>query len=1578
MENVLTNESLPYDTTPMIDPEVYDSLALQFSLSQKRMDQASLDINKSRLAMGEELQMRQEVLLDMMTQQNAQKAAAIDSALSAGEADVATSIIQNSFEIEPRLVVEQAATQEATAIKQTDQPEFEYQKSEDQRTEETVYTERALALNNAFIGILSEFPSFEGGVVEDIRSVGKYAGMLPELFMPLAYGAMKADEGSLIRDTILPGSESAEESALLFEAGISDKEFMSRLDRLTNKARDAFISGRPEDRAGFGAANPLAAFSVLYEAAFTQKAGERSNPELDKYLAIKEFEIDGVKVPNILPEIYNTKNSVEVVKDPYTGEETTVERVPLDPILNNEWTQNALNLVDIVATAGTAKKGIVALSQIMGQRAGAQAAAKATTNALALNKGDPAIEYALQLRKDSLVVPSGIQEHIDQTNEIAQAGLGVRTQVVRTTPTGDQVEEFITGKLKPEYGKEVNSFKYFTRGADQFVEVLVGKKKDGSPFLTQLSAEKANAKYGNIYEVVDLSKQGGVGFALRAERSVDEHGWFKADFAERVSASDPKLLTVPGLRKLSNSFIGKYIFSPAVTSIQRSMFESVSSAFERGKMIKTVERMIEPVGKLSRGEQDNLADVINFGKKQPSRNSPDDLGRWFDYGELDRAYLKLHGRSVTDGEAKAYYSYKSVSDMAHSLANEAERSSILSWGGESWQLKNHSLPSVIGKKVQNRGAVFADARIMTPEGNIVLKSDIQDTLLADPNTDLIQVYGLADRNAEPFTHVLVSSKHDATTAGLQKEVIGYTEGGTRNYQNVWFAKQLHSGGAVDRRYAKNPVTHGIFESKQAAERYVSELNEATKVYKEYLRDAGNVGKGKLKKTTSAEVRGLADVKLANINDKFSTEWIEAEIDANRLNIDHPLEVVYDRERLTGQIGPNVERVMSYQRQGKLYYSERGDFLLEDGQPAKLANPYVALGNQISQVVHANAYKNFMIREVADWYANFGNPYLGYYKVPEVAFPSPDEVVRLGQWIGPNNPETQKIRNVAEAQRMYVKRVLGQPDAVDTWVHQFNSRVAQSIATVLGDKKWAHSAKYQALGTGRIVNEVGAVQKLKSFAFDASLGFFHLGQIILQGTAAASAVAFHPVYGLKSIMLYPALRAAALADSNSHVVRLLGKRLGKTLDFKDFNKMFSDYRKTGLHNVGATDTVLDRASVAVGTTSTAANIYDTVKAAGRVPLYEGERIGRMVAFGIAWQEAQELVKAGKLVDNSAEYIMTIQGLSNKYTLNMMSGMETAWQRNIITAIPTQFWQYPWKYAEVFLGLNREVTSAERARFVMGHMFLFGAHGVPFGPEIVNKLIGPAVEDISGDPLEKKEYLGLLEGPLSSILTELTGEPFAIGSTYGSGDFGSRLISDLFEDGAPLQMAGGVGLSVIQRAMSAGWNIANIWFSVNFHNDLLAQSFTATEQTMTELGQVVRSLGMANQAYYLHRYGVLLDTKGLPVEQNSSYSAFATMLGVKSQSQSLLWQAQESRKGREERLFEVAREVAKLHVQATFAARDGEEDKSNMLMRQAVGLAKGLTFADNQDMTRMVRSLEERDYSDYLYNNKESLPYDQRGE
>ena len=308
-----------------------------------------------------------------------------------------------------------------------------------------------------------------------------------------------------------------------------------------------------------------------------------------------------------------------------------------------------------------------------------------------------------------------------------------------------------------------------------------------------------------------------------------------------------------------------------------------------------------------------------------------------------------------------------------------------------------------------------------------------------------------------------------------------------------------------------------------------------------------------------------------------------------------------------------------------------------------------------------------------------------------------------------------VRNMLESHRQYMK------DALKV-AHRDENRWAQKMMDIA-----------DAIPNGKArdlvvsVASKNPIQALKGATFDAYLGWFNPRQLYVQAQNAALAAS-----------MYPKQAALAVPEAFIQRIALYTKAIDRDMLRKAANGMITDekgfddlvlsleqFKRSGLRD-GVMRTG-DYSSNVAGFSTGTLDTFRKASAAGRVFFEEGESMARLISWNIArrnWKAANP----GKAIDDTA--IRQITDDTLRMNMNMQRENAAWWQKNPITAIPTQFLQVQAKLAENVVGGllgNGKWTRKEAASVLAGQIMLYGTGGVI----IAEDAAGFMKEKISGD-------------------------------------------------------------------------------------------------------------------------------------------------------------------------------------------------------------------------------------------------------
>jgi hypothetical protein len=1062
--------------------------------------------------------------------------------------------------------------------------------------------------------------------------------------------------------------------------------------------------------------------------------------------------------------------------------------------------------------------------------------------------GAEAVEDLIALRKPG-AIPEGISTYAknaleENQNKIDSALSATKAPSRLTQPEELTMREAINTQLKGEYGDSLlhdATINYDPDLGGIDVVIDLGTKK-GVPYTNMTTAHSVAQRRGMLkgtYEVVE-SPSGG--YVIRTKRALSDTGYI-----EPYAATDVGVSTVTG----------SLIRNPA-TWVPRATgwMAKVATQAQRG-LEMMFEKVLEPINKLGYHELKLMDDVLKF-----SRNINDGKGKWLDYDELERWYQKVANRLPKDKETIAYYAYKQAADAEWSLRNDALYRELLDGEYKEVIIDGYAM---MGGKVINNGKVVTGTqgmdridRVYDATTDTWTKIGEVDVKALDPQyKTLVKLYTPVHVNKHPVKMVIVDNDQLAVNA-LNQMQLKYAAGGHRMYRGKWFVKQLHVAEYPDGgKYIGVPRTFLNAESKNVAAKAANEWNMVIDALKEYR--AG------IRSPEEFDSMVKRFTNYSGIDDFLD------EVSKGHIVEDGKFHVFFDREptfekamldmrgkqgeyiNATGSLDAHVEW---YNSTGRMYYSARHEPLMAPtGNDAPVLDSLEAIRKSSLSATNTWAFSNFKNTEVSRWNKTYGHLVERSSLPPN---PSPYEIFRYGVIDEQYRRTDPDLFAKATATRGYLNRVFGTPTTAGERVGVLTKRIGEWIEKTFPESEIAKGRAewlYSNVGS----NPQGAV---KGLMYDAYLGMLNVGQVLLQAMGAVNGMAIHPVYGLRASAEYLALRGAMMNTSPAVWEKIaIGMAKMGDLTKDQYLQMIKDYRSSYLNSIGREIADLDTGQNIVG--SHLRQIVSEVRSAGRIPVYEGERISRGIAYNIAWRDWYDYAKKNNLpkemIDNPRRHAEYALARAEEYMQSMTTADATWWQRAPILGLTTQFWQFPMKLTENLLwpGRNKMFSGQERLRMLIGQAVLFGAAGVPFGQAGYNWFLRA-----TGVEMDEETYKTISTGVIDKMIREVsdgTLDP-AIGNYFGSGNFFADMLWSMFGDKSFAEVAGGVSITYGNKLLDAAQNIAYL--------SSLEQvgSVSLTNDIITEMSQLFTSARQFSKAYFLWNYGVYLNNTGSHIEMN----------------------------------------------------------------------------------------------------------------
>lgn len=1478
---------------PAYSDEAASSLAGQYALAQN--DPSSLEKNKYRIQKGEEPQMRREYTAIHNAVANDIHRNALNASIASGMPEAATQMIKQPYVGDPpEVAVEVGAAEAGAAIKMDSIVEVMPPRPSDvELNAKIAIANNAIAkwvstLQEAYpldyIGNitngnaeLSDIPLVYLGkkayaaaaaadtpvdalgnafkaTSEEIKKVAKFGTDIIAMFMnsPEAWG--KSDD---TLGFVAPAEAAKEFSTILNDPNTSPEEFKRVFDIALNRYTEAFM--------GEYLNNPMKVVNALSEAL---GMGQINNEQFKKLVTTPTFTQDGQEYNNLLTEFLNP------YREPKEGESTTANSIykwldilSINPTVTNI-TTTPLSDALLLTKIGSAVK---ATRNLVGAT---QTAAALQRNMASLNPNLAAMFHATQLAHPGTVVDPTILTEVNRLQQVAMETLDTIVDPVRVNLTPQDTAAVATQLRNTEFqGADLAWMTPRIDGGNNFTDIFL-QSRAGTPFISEAAARIDAAARGlDNFEVIKHPNNNS--FYIKISRATDEKGFLK------TAPDAPEMRIIDHIFRTYTRY-GGWVWTPNVTAKKADIAAASSASLQASNIAEAFDAIHAPIAALRKEEMKDLGDVLLDAQKlpNPTPTRPDNRGKWLSEQELEASYRTLVGRLPSKQEKLAYFAFRTSSDLNYALENKRLFDQAAAGGYGHWKIGNVANGEpVIAKAVTNSNKIHEEAKVLLPGGLIKKKSELKTFNFDDPENIILQVYGHYEHGGREVSHI-VAKRSDAASSGLSRFILGYTEGGTRNYAGTRFVSIGRKG--------RSPTTIAAFMTDGAAVAYAEKINQIQDLFKRYSAELESMGNaGTLNAVTRQQLVARYNDLIQNVHSRWNISKIEKEITEGTFSIDDKAKVKYNREAAptTGRIDSG-ERAQLYQFQGGLYYSERGRILTSDiDEMATLENPFRSLARQQAHATRSAAYSNFRVSRMNSW----GAMYREHMHVPGVSMPTNEDVFRFGVWNEGVELDDALLAR-AKTEREYINRVLRQPDFLEAALEASKNNFAKHLSKAIGDSRFAKylpDKYFESLKTGKIITEADAINALRGLAYDYHMGFLNPAHLWVQATGALIGTITHPIYGAKAATEWGFIRAASMFKFNNKLIELLDGRMGKYLGYRpgEFMQIMADYRMAGLHSIGYTDSTLDTAA---SVRNLSGNTVRDTRSALRAFTYEGERTARGISFGIARRLADEEVLKGTFAARTSEYYQFIRGETNRLQMNMMQGAETAWQRFPITSLGSQMLQYPFKMMEIFLGLNKQFTAKEKLSIVSSLIVMFGAYGVPGGPEFANFVLGKSAEKYGplSEETAKTAYLGMFDKAVREIFNEDT----AFAARLGPGDMFTTIYDMIAVDPVIGTLTGIAGKDLTNLSKAAGYSMILIGSALGAYEETTTEPVYMTQEILSAFGKTISSLNQATRAYYLHTYGRYMNSRFTNIlDQQSAYSALLVGMGVTSGDEALSWQA-----------------------------------------------------------------------------------------
>lgn len=914
-----------------------------------------------------------------------------------------------------------------------------------------------------------------------------------------------------------------------------------------------------------------------------------------------------------------------------------------------------------------------------------------------------------------------------------------------------------------------------------------------------------------------------------------------------------------------------------------------------GGLVKEFQDTFRSLGR----QRDDLAAVLHAGDAQ---------GRWFNREELGTIYQRTFNRQPSEREIEAYNVARDINDIEYLLRNEDIYRQKVVRGFRSVSF------DVGGNQRVDRANAIIDRELKAPP----------NTRFYDLTSGRHYVDGLDDAAwarvskgkilvtlEEPFNmpdgtiikQFLVRDK-DAVVDNLRLDQVPYRPGGHRMYQGKYFVKQAVQGAQPDtlRKFWKNPNTYIVAETRAEADFWAKRMEAARQAY---LRGDGldvidEIFEGKAGFPTPEEfVRGVEDGTFSK-DFSFGT-YADRELPVEYSKAGSDLDFVDMEEGgFNGYLRTN----------GRMYTGRKGAQLRDyKGDLAPLLDPYETLNRSLGNIASLSSFGDYKIQAIERWMSTFG-PYLDL-SAADLRDASNMRRFIDAPLISGGNLVDQQIINKAEAQRTIIKRTLNWKSPRDLAGEQIEMRLMDYVA---GDRVGGALPEARKAVANWWLDK-NPITSLRSFAFDLKLGLFNIAQLPLQLSTAVAATTMSPTRGLQGwAMIAPmkwafgsrSLGKQAFEDRLSELVKRGVHDIGGFENANEFKSFVRSAFRSGFFDVGGTHSLIDDVGPSAAMDGFSSGLA-RFREAGRFFFFESERMNRMVAWRIAWDEVRKSNPGLKI--DSPEFAQKLAGRAEEFSFNMSRESQAWWQKGLLS-IPTQFWAYNARMLEAMTVGN--FTAAQKARLILGQTFLYGSAGLP-----VSAAFSQFMKSREGEGTTPDNLVGILDrGFVDTAIYQMTGGDVnvLVGGRVGTGGWLPGLVADIFGQSqyGPTSVAdvlGGATYSIFGQAIGGVLKAASEWQKAESGDE----SSPLQRSALLRVAANVSTIGNTLKALMVYNYGTYQTNSGATmVSDLPPATAFAVALSLQPAEMDSISAMMNYRKNRNKVIQEAARVITNYRI------------------------------------------------------------------
>ncbi len=897
--------------------------------------------------------------------------------------------------------------------------------------------------------------------------------------------------------------------------------------------------------------------------------------------------------------------------------------------------------------------------------------------------------------------------------------------------------------------------------------------------------------------------------------------------------------------------------------------------------------------RLNRHEQDVLETLLTKSEREE---------KWFSDMELKIAYAQQFGtKSNPTKFLEAYQVAEEMNDLHYYLINVHEQVARSARGiaSVSFNTSNFSLVPQNGKVIRAITEVPNEAILDVNEFKLMVDKGLQSSRKSSKYaTNYADRMSLTDlQAAQENGYVIIRLEEPAEVAigggkasirnflvkadqveeaPLSDVQVGYRAGGHRMYAFNYYAKRVRRGEQPwGEKYLKSPLTPTGSVDRASGLNWVTHMNKMIDEYKALTKGKS----GKTGKALEDAMQKHLDNLPKEVGRPDAEEFIEWMKDGGT---DDYFELVGDREMPSGYNssgamlgedawGDALSGISTYQKtNGRMFLSSKGAILrsINDWDiPAETLDAYKTLNQSMIQIARMTSLQDFKIRSVSKWISSYED----VLDLRGVQGLHPMRIF-LEAKFKPSSADSAARQGAAELQRAIIKRQLGWKSE---WDLQMESAGRQIVEFVAGEKpgKWADAIHR---GADWWV-ETKPVNSLMGLTFDAFMGVLNPRQMFLQVQTSFGAMAIDVTKGSQAmfnspfVMWYMRKGGGKIDDLNLLIKRGVHKSAGFD-DPKEYIDMMQALARSGW-----TDNMLGAIRSEFGPNAALSIMgknINAVREGGRAIVNTAEEINRINAWQMAWRLIKERTKPTGLKVGSPRFIEKVSSLADTLSGNMSEASAAAWQKNVLTKLPTQFMPFMMRWHEVFL--QPELTPIQRVRFALGQTFMYGVNGLP----VIAPLAALAASSAGETPDIQTLQGALYRGFWDNLIFYATGADVRFSDAAGIGMYPADFIAELFN------MGRFGDTSTMDMVLGPTGQVTGDFVTAMNHlvGYISAESGTAPEKPLSvdaliEVARNISTMNNAMKAFAVWRYGQYTNRKGEVIaDELPSQYGFMAMLGL----------------------------------------------------------------------------------------------------